>query len=55
MHAANAFNFALCGSFHIDGIALIMGIYNLVFFFYDNKFDASAQVNRNSYIKLMSI
>ena len=24
-------------------------------YFYDNKFDASAQVNRNSYIKLVSI
>ena len=26
-----------------------------IYFFYDNKFDASAQVNRNSYIKLVSI
>ena len=27
----------------------------VLLFFYDNKFDASVQVNRNSYIELMSI
>ena len=32
-----------------------MFFYFYFYFFYDNKFDASAQVNRNSYIQLVSI
>ena len=33
----------------------IIFFYFLFFIFYDNKFDASAQVNRNSYLKLVPI